>query len=190
VLAHLAGYFGLSWLMPVLEITGPGQAVFDELLKVQKLTREMKPGEDQYNIRNILINMRHFFYRRIDTPGGGSLVYQWKTSAELKQRMMNQFKNGIELGRIHPRSIPLLDEMRHIVNDDGHIGGEGRSKDDRVMAAALAYQGWNLYGQPKLSGMGLTMARAAEIDERGGTEPVDRLIVNFMRRQKIAVPTT
>jgi hypothetical protein len=188
VLAHLAGYYGLSWIMPVLEITGPGQAVFDELQKVQKLTREMKPSEDQYNIRNILSNMRHFFYRRIDTPSGGSLVYQWKTSAELKQRMMNQAKNGIELGRIIPRSIPLLDEMRHVVNDEGHIGGEGRSKDDRVMGMALAYQGWNLYAQPKCNAMGLTMARAAEIDERGGTEPVDRLIVNYLKKQRITVP--
>lgn len=189
VLAHLAGYYGVTWLMPVLEITGPGQAVFDELQKVQKLTRELKPQEDQYNIRNLLANMRHFFYRRIDTPSGGSLVYQWKTTAELKQRMMNQCKNGVELGRIHPRSVPLLDEMRHIINDEGHIGGEGRSKDDRVMAMALAYQGWNMYAQPKCRAMGMTMAKADEIDARGGTEPIDRLIMSYMKRANISVPT-
>ncbi len=187
VMAHLAGYYGLCWLMPVLEMTGPGQAVFDELAKVQKLSAEMRPQEDQYNIRNILANMRHYFYRRMDTLSGG-LVYQWKTSAELKQRMMNQYKNGIELGRVIPRSVPLLDEMRRIVNDEGHIGGEGRSKDDRVMAAAMAYQGWSSYGQPRCKALGLTYQRSLEIDERGGTEPVDRLIVNFLRKQNIKVP--
>lgn len=189
VLAHLAGYYGLTWLMPILEITGPGQAVFDELQKVQKMASEIKPQDDTAGIRNFLGNMRHYFYRRIDSPGGGALVYQWKTTEELKRRMMNQYKNGIELGRIHARSLPLLEEMRRIINDEGHIGAEGRAKDDRVMAAALAYQGWNMYAQQKLKGMGLTMAKAHEIDERGGTEPVDRLIVNFLKRVNITVPT-
>jgi hypothetical protein len=124
----------------------------------------------------------------MDTPGGGSLVYQWKTTHELKQRMMHQFKNGIELGRCIPRSIPLLEEMRRIVNDEGHIGGEGRSKDDRVMGAALAYQGWGMYAQPKLRAMGLTMAKSATIDANGGNEPVDRLIANYLKRVNIGVP--
>ena len=145
VLSHLAGYYGLTWLMPILEITGPGQAVFDELMKVQKLSAEMRPQDDVHGIRNILSHMRHFFYRRIDSPSGGSLIYQWKTTEELKQRMMNQMKNGIELGRMVPRSVPLIDEMRKIINDEGHIGGEGRAKDDRVMGAALAYQAWNMW---------------------------------------------
>ena len=188
VLAHLAGYYGLTWVQPVLEITGPGQAVFDELQKVQKLSSEMRPQDDQHGIRNILGHMRHFFYRRIDSPGGGALVYQWKTTAELKQRMLNQMKNGIELGRMIPRSVPLIEEMRRIVNDEGHIGGEGRSKDDRVVAAALAYQGWNMFAQPFVKAMGLTLARSNEIDQRGGTEPVDRLIVNFLKKQNIKVP--
>ena len=187
VMAHLAGYYGLCWLMPVLEMTGPGQAVFDELQKVQKLSAEMRPQDDQYNIRNFLANMRHYFYRRMDSLSGG-LVYQWKTSSELKQRMMHQYKNGVELGRIIPRSVPLLDEMRRIVNDEGYIGGEGRSKDDRVMGAAMAYQGYNMYCQPRCKALGLTYARSLEIDERGGTEPVDRLIVNFLKKQNIKVP--
>jgi hypothetical protein len=187
VLAHLCGYYGLTYCMPVLEMTGPGQAVFDELQKVQKLTAEMKPGNDDYNIRAILANMRHYFYKRIDSLSGG-LVYQWKTTHELKIRMMNQYKNGVELGRIVPRSVPLLEEMRRIVNDEGHIGAEGRAKDDRVMGAALAYQGWNMWVQPRLKAMNLTLARSAEIDERGGTQPVDRLIGNYLKRMNISVP--
>ena len=109
-------------------------------------------------------------------------------SAPLKRRAMNQMKNAIELGRMIPKSLPLLDEMRRIINDEGHIGGEGRSKDDRVMGAALAYQAWNMWVQPRCKAMNLTMARGAEIDERGGTEPVDRLIVNYLKRVNIGVP--
>lgn len=188
VMSHLAGYYGLQWLMPILEITGPGQAVFDELQKVQKLTMEMKPGNDEFGIRNILGNMRQYLYKRIDSLGS-SLVYQWRMSEELKRRCMNQLKNGIELGRVIPRSVPLLEEMRRIVNDDGHIGAEGRAKDDRVIGAALAYQAFNMWCQPKMKAMGLTLAKSQEIDQRGGTEPVDRLIINFLKKQNISVPT-
>ena len=190
VLAHLAGYYGICWLMPILEITGPGQSVFDELEKVRKLAAEIRPTQDDPTpaIRNILGNMKHYMYRRIDTLGA-SLVYQWRSTEELKQRMMNSFKNGVELGRVVPRSIPLLEEMRRIVNDGGHIGGEGRAKDDRVIGAALAYQAWSSWCQPKLKGMGLTLKRASEIDEVGGPGPLDRLIVNFLKKQNIRVPS-
>ncbi len=193
VLAHLAGYYGLTYCMPIIEITGPGKAVFDELQKVQKLSAEIRPEQDgageAQQIRNILANMRHFFYKRPDSLGTG-LAYQWVTSEERKRGLMNGFKNAIELGRAVPRSLPLLDEMRKIVNDGGHIGAEGRSKDDRVIGAALAYQAYNIWAQPRVKALGLTLAKAAEIDDRGGTEPVDRLIINFLKRQNIGVPTT
>jgi Terminase large subunit, T4likevirus-type, N-terminal len=188
VLAHLAGYYGKTWIMPVLEISGPGQAVFDEIQKVQRLSQEIRLQQDAHNIRNVLANMKHFFYRRIDSPAGGSLVYHWQTTEMLKRRMMHQYKNGFELGRVIVRSVPLLEEMRRIVNDEGHIGAEGRAKDDRVMAAALAYQGWNSWAQPRLRGMGMTLSKSLEVDEKGGTEPVDRLIVNFMKKMNIDVP--
>jgi hypothetical protein len=189
VLAHLAGYYGQCFLMPVLEITGPGQAVFDELTKVAAHCRDIRPNEDDHGIRNILQNMRHFFYRRIDNPGGGEMVYQWKTTMELKRRMMNQMKNGIELNRMIPRSLHLCEEMRQIINDEGSIGAEGHGKDDRVMAAALAYQGWNNWVQPRVKALGLTLANSEKIEQRGGTEPVDRLITSFLKKVNIQVPS-
>jgi len=189
VLAHLAGYYGQTFLMPVLEITGPGQAVFDELQKVAAHCREIRVDQDEHGIKNILSNMRHFFYRRQDNPNSGEAVYHWKTTMELKRRMMNMMKNGIELNRMIPRSLPMCEEMRQIVNDEGDISAQGRSKDDRVMAAALAYQGWNNWVQPKVKALGLTLAESNKIEERGGTAPVDRLVTNFLKRVNIAVPS-
>lgn len=188
VLAHLCGYYGVTYCMPVLEITGPGQAVFDELQKILKSSGEIRPGDENDNIRNILKNMRHFFYKRIDSLSGG-IVYQWRSSEELKRRMMNQMKNGIELGRMIPRSLPLCEEMRKIVNDDGHIGAEGRAKDDRVIGAALAYQAWSTWVQPRMQGQGLTLSRSQEVESKGGTDPVDRMILNYLKRVNISVPT-
>jgi hypothetical protein len=189
VLAHLAGYYGQNFLMPILEMNGAGQAVFDELQKVNQLAREIKPTEDQFGIRNVLQNMRHFFYHRMDNPGGGSLVYQWVTTEDLKRRAMNQMKNGIELGRMVPRSVALCEEMRRIVNDEGSIGAEGNAKDDRVMAAAFAYQAWNMWVQPKAKAAGMSVAQSAKIEETGGTQPLDRLITGFMKKMNISVPT-
>ena len=188
VIAHLAGYYGKTWCMPILEINGPGQAVLDELFKVQKMSGEIRPTDDSANVRNILAHMKHFYYRRLDNPGGGSLIYHWVSTEVLKRRAMNQYKDAFELGRAVPRSLPLLEEMRKIVNDEGSIGAEGRNKDDRVVAGALAYQAWNSWARPRLHSQGLTRAKSLEIDQRGGTEPVDRLIVNFLKKQNIAVP--
>jgi hypothetical protein len=159
------------------------------LEKVRQLGASQKvvAGQEPDDLRNILGHMRHFMYKRIDSLQG-SLVYQWKTSPELKSRMMNQYKNGIELSRVIPRSVPLLEEMRRVINDEGWIGAEGHAKDDRVIAAALAYQGWNTWLQPKLKSQGLTLERSKQIDARGGTEPVDRLIRNFLKKQNIGVP--
>lgn len=188
VLAHLAGYYGITFLMPVLEITGPGQAVFDELEKVRRHAAEIRPQDDVHGIRNILSNMRHYFYRRLDNPGGGEMMYQWRSTHELKTRAMNQFKNGIELGRMIPRSVPLLEEMQRIVNDGGSIGGEGRSKDDRVMAAALAYQGFNTWVQPRVKALGLSLEKSNDIESNGGTPPTERIIQNYLKRMNISVP--
>src|SRR5207244_11945835 len=110
-----------------------------------------------------------------------------KTTHRLKTRAMNQMKNGIELGRMIPRSVPLLEEMRRIVNDGGSIGAEGRSKDDRVMASALAYQAWNTWVQPKVKAMGLTLEKSAKIEQDHGTPPTERLITAYLKRMNITV---
>jgi hypothetical protein len=187
VIAHLAGYYGLNFLMPVLEINGPGKAVLDELEKVRRMANEIRPHDENYNIRNILGNMRHYFYRRMDNPGGGELLYGWNQTEDLKRMMMNQFKNGIELSRMMPRSAPLMEEMKRIVNDEGSIGAEGRSKDDRVIGAALAYQGWNTWVQPKVKALGLTQKKSGEVEEKGGTPPVERIITAYLKRMNITV---
>ncbi|SRR6266567_365424 len=188
VMAHLCGYYGQTWSMPIMEINGPGQAVFDELNKVQKMASEIRPTDENAHIRNILKNMRHYFYRRLDNPGGGEMLYQWRTTHDLKTRAMNQFKNAIELHRMVPKSMPLLEEMQRITNEGGSIGAEGRGKDDRVMAAALAWQAYNTWVQQRVKNLGLTLAKSVEIEEKGGTPPTERLITEYLKRMQISVP--
>jgi hypothetical protein len=125
----------------------------------------------------------------MDNPGGGEMLYHWHSTHDLKTRAMNQLKNGIELGRMIPRSIPLLEEMRQITNDGGSIGGAGKSKDDRVMAAALAYQAWNTWVQPKMKAQGLTLEKSMDVEKKGGTPPLDRVVMSYLKRANITLST-
>lgn len=187
-LAHLGGFYGANESRVILEMNGPGKAVFAELQQVQRDLRQMRPEPDNYELRNCLNRMHHFFYQRIDNLGGGDLVYQWLMSEQLKQMLMARFKDAFELDRIKVRSVPLLEEMRRIINDAGHIAAEGRGNDDRVIAAALAYECYNKWMRQRLIGMNMTRAHAQVIEANGGENQVHRMVTSFLQRTKIGVP--
>jgi hypothetical protein len=189
VLAHLAGYYGTNDARVILEIQGPGTAVWQEVERIRDMTREVKDTPESSGIRNVLRHVNNYFYRRADTVSGGGLAFHWRTTEELKRQVMAKYKDGFELQRLIPRSVALLEEMRRIVNDGGHIAAEGRHKDDRVIAAALAHEAWRMWMQGKLKSMNMTAARAEQVEISGGVKPVDRLIMDFMKKAGIAVPT-
>ena len=188
VLAHLAGFYGINESRVILEINGPGKAVFQELQLVQQQLRELKPGDDDYSLRGVLNNIRSYYYKRIDSLGGGDLVYHYATTSQLKPGLMGRFKDSLELGRLIIRSVPLLEEMRRIVNDEGYISAEGAYKDDRVMAAALAHENWQKWQWQRLRGMGMTQERSVGVERAGGIKPIDQVMLNYLRRQQIQVP--
>jgi hypothetical protein len=188
VLAHLAGFYGINESRVILEINGPGKAVLQELQHCQQLMRELKPGDTDYSLRNVLGNTRHYYYKKVDSLGAGDLVYHYSTTHQLKPGLMGRFKDSLELGRLIIRSVPLLEECRRIVNDEGYIGAEGAHKDDRVMAAALAHENWQRWMWQRLRGQGMTMERSISIERAGGIKPLDQLMLNYLRKQNISVP--
>lgn len=191
VLAHLAGYY--KNCMVNIEITGgSGLAVFQELNNLRAdaaAVRAAKQGEeDNAGLRNCLGLMKHYLYRRADAVGGSALAFQMKMNQDLKVAMLNGFKDDFELGRVALASMGLLEEMKSIVQDGGQIEAEGRKKDDRVMAAALAHWAYKQWLLGKLKGEGLTEVRAVEIEKNGGRRPLDLVALNYLKRQKITVP--
>jgi hypothetical protein len=188
VLAHLAGFYGINESRVALEINGPGKAVFGELLQVQQELRDLRPGDEDYQLRAVLNNMRQYYYKRIDVVGTTQLAYHYATTSQLKPGLMGRFKDSFELGRLVVRSVPLLEEMRRIVNDEGHIAAEGAHKDDRVMAAAIAHENWQKWMWQRLRGMGMTLKRSADIEQKGGLKPLDQVMMNYLRRANITVP--
>jgi hypothetical protein len=188
VIAHLAGFYGQKDSRVILEINGPGKAVFGELQRVRDYLREMPPSSDNYDLKNCLRNMRDFYYQRIDSMSG-ELAYHLVMTDDIKRMLMARFKDAVELGRMQIRSLPLIEEMRRLVNKDGSIEADGGGNDDRAVTAAMAHECWRKWLQPMLIGMRMTQENAMKIDARGGVEPVDKLILNFMRRQNITVAT-
>lgn len=185
-LAHLAGFYGQKDSRVILELNGPGKAVFGELQRVRDHLNEMSPTSDNYELRNCLKNMRDFYYQRIDTMGG-DLAYHIVTTEDIKRMLMARFKDAVELGRMHIRSLPLIEEMRRLVNNDGSIAADGGGNDDRAVTASMAHECWRKWLQPMLIGMRMTRERAMEIDRHGGDQPIDRLVSNFLKKQNIKV---
>jgi hypothetical protein len=55
------------------------------------------------------------------------------------------------------------------------------------MAAAMAYQAFNTWVQPKVKALGLTLERSADIEAKGGTPPLDRVVASYLKRSNITV---
>ncbi|HKD44700.1 MAG TPA: hypothetical protein VKD24_03515 [Candidatus Angelobacter sp.] len=182
VLCHLAGYY--KRVQVNLEINGPGGAVFNEMNRLKTDNSIIQPGSNA-DLRNVLMYMQHFLYRREDAVAGGGLAYQWRTSPSNKPPMMAGLKDSFELRRFILNSMPLLEEMKHIIIDGGIIEGEGKKKDDRVIAAALAHEAWRRWLQPKMRGMGISFAALAEEALHGKPSQVQAIALNYLHQQGI-----
>lgn len=139
--AHLCGAYGNARLL--LEINGPGEAVFNELKNLQLLLQNgyLAPVAEEKGLKNIFGNVRKYLYHRIDSMGGGS-SYHWKTSVSNKATIMNQLRDVFNTDQIVVNSVNALREMQRIVQVGMVIEGEGSAKDDRVMSLALATRAW------------------------------------------------
>src|SRR5215469_5077914 len=188
VLAHLAGYY--RNVSVNLEISGPGTTVFDELnrLRLELNQTPALDAKDQPAIANVLAAMKYYMFKKPDNPSG-TLAYQWRTSsAELKAILLNGFKDAFELNRHTVTSLYCLEEMKGIILEAGVIHGEGRKKDDRVIAAALAHEMWRRWIQPRLFNSGLTYAAVNKHDVVGGPSQVEKIAIDYLRRARILAP--
>ena len=188
VLAHLAGWYRNCNIN--LEITGPGTNVWDELmrLRIDVLSQRLPANVDEADrsLRNVLMNIRTYMWRRPDTPG--TLANHWRTSHESKKIAMYALRDNFELGRHLINSIQCLEEMKGVVNDDGYIGADGRAKDDRVMAAALASIYWQQWVQPRMKAQGLSYEKVMQNAVTGGPTVAEAAAINYLRRMRVLLP--
>lgn len=151
VLLYLAGAYGDPAMQANvkinLEINGPGQAVWAEILSLKQRAAMIVNGAteeqraQQSNLAKILMNIQNHLYSRADSLGA-NFNYHTKTSQEEKERYLNIMKDHHEYGTLVINSEECLEEMKLVVRDEGSLGAPGRKKDDRVIAQALAVLTW------------------------------------------------
>ena len=146
VICYLAGAYGNSLLN--LEVNGPGQAVINEMRNLRRQAMSLPPSEARH-LNDVLGNMQHYLWRRNDSFGISNSI-GWVTTHSSKERMLNYLKDYFERGMMNIYSQECIDEMKGIVRDSGTIAAAGRSKDDRVIASALAAAAFAEQLQPRL----------------------------------------
>jgi hypothetical protein len=157
VIAQLAGWYVSARL--ILEINGPGEAVMNAFRELEQMTANgmMLDDADHKGARNMFRHVRQYLYRRKDSLGGG-FALQWKTTTDLKIKIMHQTRDIFSLGQLNLRSVELLEEMRTIVQEGSEIRASDNKKDDRVMALAMAVRAWHDSEKSALVSSGRTRA--------------------------------
>jgi hypothetical protein len=194
IIAHLGGAYRNIWLN--LEITGPGGAVSTELMNLQRSAAQI-PVSEQKTLQDVMPAIRHYFWMRPDNQlSGSSKSIHTKMDEYTKRAIMNSYRDSFEVGRMELRSTELINEMRTVVQggdrngvkDAGSIGASGRSKDDRVISAALAHWIWIQSIKVQLVGRKLTYEAVQRASQyRTGTiGQMQRQIFNYLKSAGIA----
>lgn len=185
VLAFLAGLYKDVYL--VLEMNGPGAVVFQELSQLRQKLATIPIGEDN-DLRNCLVHMKNFLYRRADSLSGNVLL-QWQTSQRTREMMLHKLHLGIESQRCKIKSLMCLEEARHmVIESDGYIGAPPSKRDDRIFGAGMAYWGWDTNVRPAMLANRMTKDKVMQIETTGTLDPVEGLVSRFLKNAKINVP--
>ena len=184
VLSYLAGAY--EPCLVNLEINGPGQGVLSELqnmrrtlLSTGKTDQSMRESNTLYNVTR---NISSYLYRRLDTFSGPSALHTLM-GHEMKERMLNTFRDYFEREMIVVKSRGLLDEMKSIERIGGAApAATGRSKDDRVIAASLAAIAWNDQKRTQLLVQNATFDLVSKVEKGGPAGVVDRLVSNYLAK--------
>lgn len=185
VIAHLTGWYGDCMLN--LEMQGPGSTVFNELLNLKRQAGSMLPGDARLGAYDVVGRIRDYLWKKQDSISG-NFAYQWQTNSKEKVRMMSTLRAYFERDIITINSPDCLQQFRNIHRQGDQIGGEGRAKDDRVIALAIATVAWNDWLMLEMQAMHRTFdsenrpAAAAKV-----YTPAEKSVVNYLKKAGIHV---
>jgi hypothetical protein len=125
VIAYLCGAYGPCTFN--LEVSGPGHAVLNE---IQNMRKESSFGQllDVPSFAMCWGSMRDFMYRKYDSIYGTPGALHTQTNYQMKERMMNQYRDFIERKMAVCRSQDLVSEMAGIVREAGSAPAPLRQK--------------------------------------------------------------
>ncbi len=189
ILAHLAGSYGghSGQCMVCLEMQGPGGAVFNELKNLKQYAGP-RTAENS-NMYDVVSKQRDYLWRKPDAIFGG-LSYQWQSNQKEKLRMMSTFRSYFEREMIEFNSPECISELRNIRRDGDSIGGEGRAKDDLVIAFGIGVvAGWNDWIKRELEVSNRSYALEMRPKGEGRMlNPVEKSVHRFFMQRGIQMP--
>jgi hypothetical protein len=182
-IAYLAGAYGPCTFN--LEVSGPGHAVLNEIQNMRK-ERAFGMSGSRPVLRDVLGSMRDFMYRKYDSIYGTPGALHTQTNFQMKERMMNTYRDYVERHMAIPVSRELVAEMSSVVREAGAApAAPDHKKDDRVIAAALAILAWNDQVRTKLMAQGLQyqtpQQMAAEKSMNAPTVTGQRMVREYMK---------
>lgn len=161
VLAHLAGAYK-NCVINVEAAPGPGGVVINELenlrLRIQLDPRFENVGKDKPAWDDFLFTARWYLYKKPDHFAPG-FVKCWESTHRSKTIMMHTARDKYACDHILIQSTGLIEEMLSVVKDGDRIEAPSPSKDDRVIAMALAIYVWSQDLQMSLLSQGETYER-------------------------------
>jgi hypothetical protein len=185
VIAHLTGWYGDCMLN--LEMQGPGATVYNELWNLKYRAASFHAKDPRLEAFDVVGRVRDYLYKRQDSIHG-NFAYQWQTNAREKIRMMSTLRGYFEREMVEINSSSCLQQFRNVHRNGDQIGGEGRAKDDRVIALAIAAVAWNDWIMREMQAAGRTYV----MEQRGPQEAkvyhaAERSVLNYLKDQKIRV---
>lgn len=177
VIASLLGWYSSAQntdVRYILELNGPGMAVFNELKSLKRRVENIhrSPTVDEKALANIFRNVKTYIYSRPDSIGGGH-NYHFKTTSQLKITLMERLRDFIHSGILHVRSMEAIEEMKAVKREGDSISAPATQYDDRVVAMALGCYYWdtrirlNLLGQNRTREADAARERASIVDQVG-----------------------
>src|SRR5262245_14846255 len=138
--AHLVGSYSTPRRAFILEISGMGAGVLQELKRLQN---SGWGTTQKARIHEVVGGVRNYLWRRPDSLSA-SAALQWKSSPDLQIILMNRMRDQISAGRVTIRSQAMLGELERIWQDGDTFKAEGRTPSNhRVIAGALAVESWS-----------------------------------------------
>lgn len=183
VIASLLGWYGAGRAEAryILELNGPGMAVFNELrsLKHQIDNAYQLQQYEEQGLRDIFRNVRTYIYARPDAMSGSGTAWHWKTTMANKVTLMERMRDFVSNGMLHIRSSALIEEMRTVAREGDNIKAPGNMKDDRVLAMALAVLCW----EEKVRRQMITQKRTRASEEARKLLTITNQVALFQQNQ-------
>lgn len=134
---------GKNTVLFILELNGPGEAVWNEYRSLERVVRNgyLRKEARERGLSDVFNNVRQYIYTRSDSMGVGS-CWHWKTTGQLKESIFERLRDAMMTATLLIRSQEAVGEMKSIVRDGGSIGAPGNKRDDRTFALAMGVRAW------------------------------------------------